>query len=315
MAMLELRDITRAVTLPNGETLEILRGVNLDVNPGDHISIVGHSGTGKSTLLNIIGMLDQPNSGTYTWNGQDMRKLSDAERSRKRGSSIGFVFQQFNLFSTRDTVSNVAVPLLYNAGPALFRRHTIAAQMLESVELGHRLHAMPSQLSGGEQQRVAIARALIRKPTLILADEPTGALDPHTGALVMNVLENAARENNAALIVITHDMGVAKRADAVYEIADGVLHDASHLPGSVLVESVPLESDGGELGDDTAAGEPEMTISEPDTAASEPETAASEPETAASEPVTPSPESTDDEPAEITSEPENPQSPAEGAIA
>ena len=240
MAMLELRNITRTVTLPNGEDLHILKGVDLDVNPGDHISIVGHSGTGKSTLLNIIGLLDQPTSGSYLWDGDDILTFGDAERSKKRGSSVGFVFQQFNLFPTRDALNNVEVPLLYHNGTELFRRHSLAADMLKKVGLGERLHAMPNQLSGGEQQRVAIARALIRQPTLILADEPTGALDPHTGAMVMDLLEEAAAENNAALIVITHDMGVAQRATHVYEIADGILHDASHLPESVLVDSVPL---------------------------------------------------------------------------
>lgn len=251
--MLELRDIERSVLLPNGEILEILRGVNLDVEPGDHISIVGHSGTGKSTLLNVIGLLDQPNSGTYTWDGTDVLAMGDVARSKKRGASIGFVFQQFNLFPTRNAVENVAVPLLYQGDTNVLRRHSIAAELLAQVGLGDRLDAMPSQLSGGEQQRVALARALIRKPRVILADEPTGALDPHTGALVMDLLENAAHANDAALIVITHDMGVAKRANRVFEIRDGVLHDASHLPSSVLVESVSASALAPDAKSETAA--------------------------------------------------------------
>ncbi|SPT75779.1 Macrolide export ATP-binding/permease protein MacB [Arcanobacterium haemolyticum] len=223
--MLSLRDITRDVQLPNGEDLHVLRGTNLDVEAGEHISIVGHSGTGKSTLLNIVGLLDQPTSGTYTWDGKDVLELNDTQRSRLRGNSVGFVFQQFNLFPTRTVLNNVEVPLLYNSGRALFSRRDRAAEILESVGLGDRLDAMPSQLSGGEQQRVAIARALVRQPRLILADEPTGALDPETGRLVMDVLESAALRNNAALIVISHDMVIAQRANRVYQISDGVLHD------------------------------------------------------------------------------------------
>ncbi|WP_216387268.1 ABC transporter ATP-binding protein [Arcanobacterium phocae] len=222
--MLQLRDITRTVTLPNGEDLHILRGVNCDIASGEHISIVGHSGTGKSTLLNIIGLLDQPSSGTYMWDDIDVVSLSDAHRSRLRGESVGFVFQQFNLFPSRTVLNNVEVPLFYNSGLELYKRHEKAARILESVGLGDRLDAYPSQLSGGEQQRVAIARALVRNPRLILADEPTGALDPDTGMQVMDVLEQAAQKNNAALIVISHDMNVAQRANTVYRISDGVLN-------------------------------------------------------------------------------------------
>ncbi|SDU82689.1 ABC transporter ATP-binding protein [Arcanobacterium phocae] len=222
--MLQLRDITRTVTLPNGEDLHILRGVNCDIASGEHISIVGHSGTGKSTLLNIIGLLDQPSSGTYMWDDIDVVSLSDAHRSRLRGESVGFVFQQFNLFPSRTVLNNVEVPLFYNSGLELYKRHEKAARILESVGLGDRLDAYPSQLSGGEQQRVAIARALVRNPRLILADEPTGALDPDTGMQVMDVLERAAQKNNAALIVISHDMNVAQRANTVYRISDGVLN-------------------------------------------------------------------------------------------
>ncbi|WP_216452584.1 ABC transporter ATP-binding protein [Arcanobacterium phocae] len=222
--MLQLRDITRTVTLPNGEDLHILRGVNCDIASGEHISIVGHSGTGKSTLLNIIGLLDQPSSGTYMWDDIDVVSLSDAHRSRLRGESVGFVFQQFNLFPSCTVLNNVEVPLFYNSGLELYKRHEKAARILESVGLGDRLDAYPSQLSGGEQQRVAIARALVRNPRLILADEPTGALDPDTGMQVMDVLEQAAQKNNAALIVISHDMNVAQRANTVYRISDGVLN-------------------------------------------------------------------------------------------
>lgn len=229
--MLKLRDVTRTVILQNGKPLPILTGVNLDVAAGEHISIVGQSGTGKSTLLNIVGLLDLPNSGTYKFANQNVADLNEGARAALRGDSFGFVFQQFNLFEARDAVTNVEVPLLYSSQSVLFRRRRIASEMLERVGLGNRLHAMPGQLSGGEQQRVAIARALVRQPRVILADEPTGALDLKTGAMVMDLLEEVARESNAALIVITHDRQVAARAETIYEIADGVLHEANLSQG------------------------------------------------------------------------------------
>lgn len=227
--MLELTGVTRTVTLQNGSPLPILRGVDLTVSARDHISIVGQSGTGKSTLLNIIGMLDLPDSGTYIFAGEDVAKLSESKRAALRGSSFGFVFQQFNLFNARTALENVEVPLLYSSSTkTLFRRSSLAAEMLELVGLGDRLEAMPSQLSGGEQQRVAIARALVRRPKVILADEPTGALDLQTGSMVMDLLERVAAEMNSALIIISHDMQVAARAKQIYQISEGVLVERSH---------------------------------------------------------------------------------------
>lgn len=222
--MLDLTDVHRTVTLPNGSNLPILRGVDLRVEPGDHIAIVGQSGTGKSTLLNIIGMLDLPNRGHYLFDGKDVASLGESERAHLRGRSFGFVFQQFNLFGSRNALNNVEVPLMYSGGREFLRRHQLASAMLERVGLGDRLDAMPNQLSGGEQQRVAIARALVRNPRVILADEPTGALDPNTGALVMDLLEEVAREAGSALIIITHDMAVAARSQRIFEISQGVLH-------------------------------------------------------------------------------------------
>lgn len=229
--MLQLTSVTRTVQLPNGADLEILKGVDLTLEGGEHISIVGQSGTGKSTLLNIIGLLDLPTSGRYELDGTDVSQLGEGERAALRGRSFGFVFQQFNLFTNRDAVTNVEVPLMYGTGRNLLRRRALAAAMLERVGLGDRLDAMPNQLSGGEQQRVAIARALVRKPRVILADEPTGALDLGTGKMVMDLLEEVAAETGAALIVISHDPQVAARAERTLEIADGVLHEAGALAG------------------------------------------------------------------------------------
>ncbi len=228
MALIELNEVTRQVKLPSGDDLHILQGVNLSVEAGEHISIVGRSGTGKSTLLNIIGMLDKPSSGTYTVDGKDAVKLREGRRAQMRGDTFGFVFQQFNIFNARTAQENVEVPLLYTTGSLFWRRHELAADMLGRVGLGDRLDSYPTEMSGGEQQRIAIARSLVRQPRIILADEPTGALDPDTGRSVMSLLEEIAAENNAALIVITHDLNVAVRADRVLALYDGILHDVEN---------------------------------------------------------------------------------------
>ncbi len=227
MSLVHLRDVTRTVTLPDGEDLHILRGVNLDVAAGEHVSIVGRSGTGKSTMLNIIGLLDAPTSGTYELDGVDTTRLGEGRRARMRGEDFGFVFQQFNIFAARTAAENVEVPLLYASGAQLLCRRSIALDMLERVGLADRADSHPGEMSGGEQQRIAIARALVRRPRVILADEPTGALDPDTGRAVMTLLEEVARESDSALIVITHDMAVAARASRAYELYDGVLHEVT----------------------------------------------------------------------------------------
>lgn len=232
MSLVHLRDVTRTVTLPDGEDLHILRGVNLDVAAGEHVSIVGRSGTGKSTMLNIIGLLDAPTSGTYELDGVDTTRLGEGRRARMRGEDFGFVFQQFNIFAARTAAENVEVPLLYASGAQLLCRRSIALDMLERVGLADRADSHPGEMSGGEQQRIAIARALVRRPRVILADEPTGALDPDTGRAVMTLLEEIARESDSALIVITHDMAVAARASRAYELYDGVLHEVTD-PGTL----------------------------------------------------------------------------------
>ena len=200
-------------------------GMDPGGNFGQMTIEVGRSGTGKSTMLNIIGLLDTPTSGTYELDGVDTTRLGEGRRARMRGEDFGFVFQQFNIFSARTAAENVEVPLLYAPGPQLLRRRSIAVDMLERVGLADRADSYPGEMSGGEQQRIAIARALVRRPRVILADEPTGALDPDTGRVVMALLEEVARESNAALIVITHDMAVAARAQRAYELYDGTLHE------------------------------------------------------------------------------------------
>ena len=253
MALLELDEVTRQVTLPDGGDLHILRGITLEVEAGEHVSIVGRSGTGKSTLLNIIGLLDRPTSGGYRLGDIDAVRLREARRARLRGAMFGFVFQQFNIFAERTAQENVEVPLLYSSGASFWRRGSIAADMLERVGLGNRLDSYPAQMSGGEQQRIAIARALVRRPRVILADEPTGALDPDTGRSVMSLLEEVARENDSALIVITHDLNVAVRAHRVLSLADGVLHPVDHAR-EALVPTAAVVSDGVVSGDQGGAG-------------------------------------------------------------
>lgn len=255
MSLVHLRDVTRTVTLPDGEDLHILRGVNLDVAAGEHVSIVGRSGTGKSTMLNIIGLLDAPTSGTYELDGVDTTRLGEGRRARMRGEDFGFVFQQFNIFAARTAAENVEVPLLYASGAQLLCRRSIALDMLERVGLADRADSHPGEMSGGEQQRIAIARALVRRPRVIFADEPTGALDPDTGRAVMTLLEEVARESDSALIVITHDMAVAARASRAYELYDGVLHEVTD-PGTLTQRAEAGNSSVDNAGTGGSAGIP-----------------------------------------------------------
>ncbi|MEQ1737173.1 MAG: ABC transporter ATP-binding protein [Rhodoglobus sp.] len=223
MSLLQLQGVTRTVELPDAEPLHILRGIDLEVEVGDHVSIVGRSGSGKSTLLNLLGLLDTPTSGSLVFDGVPLERLNGGERDRRRGTDIGFIFQSFNLLGGRTALENVMTPLLYATGKQFWRRERIATEMLDKVGLGNRMASMPEQLSGGEQQRVAIARALVRGPRLILADEPTGALDIDTGAAVMKLLDDVAETSGAALITITHDPNVAALARRHYRLDRGVL--------------------------------------------------------------------------------------------
>lgn len=223
MSLLALHGVTRTVRLPDGRPLEILRGVDLALNLGDHVSIVGRSGSGKSTLLNLLGLLDKPTSGQIDFDGTSVSRLSSRARDRIRGRDIGFIFQQFHLLPGRTALENVVTPLQYATGRQFWRRQPIAAEMLDRMGLADRMHNMPEQLSGGEQQRVAIARAIVRGPRLILADEPTGALDVETGASVMALLDEIASASGSALITITHDPNIASLARQHYRLDRGVL--------------------------------------------------------------------------------------------
>lgn len=225
--LMSLRNITRTVHLADGSPLTILSDVNLDVQRGEYVSIVGRSGTGKTTLLNILGMLDTASSGTYELDGQDVYAMGERKRTMLRGNTFGFVFQQFNLLPKRNAQENVAAPLFYGSSRQFWKRSSLAKQGLDRVGLGERLESLPGKLSGGEQQRVAIARALVREPSVILCDEPTGALDVETGQRIMALLQDVAKQNNSALIVITHDLSIAEKADTKYVLDGGMLHHVS----------------------------------------------------------------------------------------
>ncbi|WP_081859840.1 MULTISPECIES: ABC transporter ATP-binding protein [Microbacterium] len=242
MSLVALEDVTKSVLLADDSRLEILRGITLEVGAGDHVSIVGRSGSGKSTLLNILGMLDSPTSGSVSFEGREVRRMRSGRLDRLRGDNVGFVFQQFNLLPGRTALDNVMMPLGHAKGKVFWNRRQIAADMLERVGLGHRVGQIADKLSGGEQQRVAIARALVRRPVLILADEPTGALDIDTGASVMSLLDEVATETDAALVTITHDLHVAARARRHYRLDAGRLETADlsrAFEASTLAASVP----------------------------------------------------------------------------
>lgn len=225
--ILELRRVGKAFSLPSGERLTVLRDLDLALEPGELVAVIGRSGSGKSTLLNILGLLDRPSSGTFRIDGVSLSGFSDVKTSALRGKLLGFIFQQFHLLDRRTALENVAEPLLYAGRAELSDRKRRAADLLGQVGLSERAGSMPHMLSGGEQQRVAIARALARRPRVVLADEPTGALDASTARVVLDLLFDLVRSEGVTLVLVTHDRGVAGRADRVLELSDGQLWAAS----------------------------------------------------------------------------------------
>lgn len=198
-----------------------LDGVDISIDQGEFIAIVGTSGSGKSTLMNIIGCLDAPTEGRYLLNGQDVSHLSDHEQSRLRNKEIGFVFQQFNLLARTPAIEQVSLPMVYGRVPEKERSQR-AEQALQRVGLADRFDHQPTELSGGQQQRVAIARALVTNPSLILADEPTGALDSHSGEEILHLFKGLHDEGKT-IVMVTHDSAVAAHADRLIHLKDGVV--------------------------------------------------------------------------------------------
>ena len=227
--LISLKNICRSYR--NGEQeLQVLKNINLEIGEGEFVAIMGPSGSGKSTLMNTIGMLDTPTSGEYYLEGQEVARLGEKQLAQVRNQQIGFVFQQFFLLSKMDAVQNVELPLIYAGVPAAQRRK-LAEEYLSKGELTDRIHQLPSELSGGQKQRVAIARALVNNPSIILADEPTGALDTKTGSQIMELLVEL-NEEGKTIIMVTHEPEIAAYAKRQIVIRDGVISsDSARLEG------------------------------------------------------------------------------------
>jgi len=217
--LLELREVGRQYRIGQIR-IDALKDISLDVEQGEFVSIMGPSGCGKSTLLNVIGCLDLPTAGSYRLAGQDVSELTDNRLSELRNQFVGFIFQSFHLLSHLDALANVELPLVYRGLEGVERRRRAAAA-LEAVRLSDRRHHYPAQLSGGEQQRVAIARALVGEPAVILADEPTGALDSRSGQAVLDIFQELNRERALTIVQVSHDENIARRARRIIRLLDG----------------------------------------------------------------------------------------------
>ena len=238
--LIELKDVYKIYPMGD-ETVHALDGVSLSIDQGEFVAIVGSSGSGKSTAMNIIGCLDVPTEGTYRLDGRDVGRMSRRELASIRNEKLGFIFQQYNLLPRLNLLENVEVPLVY-ANISRAERHKLAKDVLEKVGLGDKLKNLPNQLSGGQQQRVSIARALVRNPAVILADEPTGALDSHTGREVIGMLQQLHKEGHT-VVLITHDNSIAVQAERIIRLEDGqVVYDGdAHAPEAIVQPTMSAE--------------------------------------------------------------------------
>ena len=221
--LIRMHGIVKRFYVGQPNELEILHGIDLDVNEGEFVSIVGASGSGKSTLMNMIGVLDRPTEGTYWLDGTDVEDAADDELSQIRNRKIGFVFQNFNLISRTNALRNVELPMMY-AGLPQKKRTQRAEELLDLVGMGDRMLHQPNELSGGQKQRVAIARAMANDPAIILADEPTGALDSKTGRMVMDLFHQLNREQGKTIVLITHNQELAAETGRILTMRDGILY-------------------------------------------------------------------------------------------
>ncbi|ABQ08000.1 MULTISPECIES: ABC transporter ATP-binding protein [Flavobacterium] len=218
--LIKITDIRRNFILGN-ETVYVLKGINLEINKGEYVALMGPSGSGKSTLMNLLGCLDTPTSGRYVLNGKDVSQMRDDELAGIRNTEIGFVFQTFNLLPRTTALDNVALPMIY-AGYSKSDRNVRATEVLKQVNLADRMDHQPNQLSGGQRQRVAIARALVNKPSIILADEPTGNLDSKTSVEIMKLFGDIHAQGNT-VILVTHEEDIAAYAHRVIRLRDGLI--------------------------------------------------------------------------------------------
>lgn len=218
--VIQIRNIVRNFKL-GSETVYVLKGIDLDIARGDYVAIMGPSGSGKSTLMNLLGCLDTPTSGQYILNGKDVSQLSDDQLAEIRNKEIGFVFQTFNLLPRTTALDNVALPMIY-AGASKADRQARATAVLNDVGLADRIHHKPNELSGGQRQRVAVGRALVNKPSIILADEPTGNLDSKTSLEILQLFDDIHKAGNT-VIVVTHEEDVALRASRIIRLRDGMI--------------------------------------------------------------------------------------------